>query len=92
MFVSTELAAALRRINARYNLVPIDLRDGIDIGGAEWSKLELRVDRALAAGHDAEARAAITAWEGHALREIEATWSPESERELIDAHEGTLES
>lgn len=85
--VNAELAAAIRRVNAAYNRVPGDLRDEIEIGGEAWRQLEDRFEQAVEARHDAEALAAVDAWEGFALRQIEAVWSPETEREQIEAHE-----
>ena len=63
--VRTQLAAAVRRVNAAYHRTPD--AEHIDIFSDQWVHLEREVDCALAAGDDLAARKAIEQWESHAL-------------------------
>jgi hypothetical protein len=63
--VRTELAAAVRRVNAIY------ARRGDpkpEVVGGDWDRLEAEVDAAIKDGDRDRALAAIRAWEAHAMR------------------------
>lgn len=66
MRVNGLLAAAVRRVNARYSQV--DDPESLDVFTDRWISLEREVDTALAAGDDLEAEKAIRAWEHHCLK------------------------
>lgn len=59
--IGTELAAAIRRVNAAYLAIPERHRPA----AAPWAALELEVDAACAAGDRDRALAAIAAWRDH---------------------------
>lgn len=59
--ISTELAAAIRKVNAAYLAIPERHRPA----AAPWAALELEVDAARAAGDRDRALAAIYAWREH---------------------------
>lgn len=61
--ISTELAGAVRAVNAAYLAIPEHVRPEV----ATWSPLEYEVDAACAAGDRARALRAIEAWRDHHL-------------------------
>lgn len=67
--VNSELAAAVRRINALHAAHP---EPRPDIGGNAWRDCEKAIDHAAAVGDPAKALAAVEAWEQHARRVLGA--------------------
>jgi hypothetical protein len=59
--IRTELAGAIRRVNAAYLAIPERHRPP----AAPWPALEAEVDAACAAGDRDRALAAITSWRDH---------------------------
>ncbi len=66
--IRAELAAAVRAINAGFNRLPAEMQDRIAIN---YDGLEGEMDAAILAGDRIRALAAIRAWRGHWLDEIE---------------------
>jgi surfactin synthase thioesterase subunit len=66
--VRTELAAAVRAVNAAYNRVPVDSRPD----PASFDPLEAEVDAACLSDDRERAMAAIRAWRSHWLAQFEA--------------------
>lgn len=64
--INAEIAAAVARVTAAYDRVPVDRRP--DVSGERWHRLEAEVDRACGAGDLDQARTAIRVWELHANR------------------------
>lgn len=64
--VNAELAAAVRRVNAIYSVIPASRQPDLD--GSSWRRLEAEVDRACGAGDREAALLAIKRWEEHAQR------------------------
>ena len=64
--ISTELAAAVRAVNAAYLRVPERCRPEV----ASWGPLEYEVDAACAAGDRDRALTAIHAWRDHHLSKL----------------------
>jgi DNA-binding FadR family transcriptional regulator len=62
--INTELAAAVRRVNALYTRIPEQRRP--DVNAERWQELEHEIDRACKAGDPDRALRAIAAWEDHA--------------------------
>lgn len=60
----TELAAAIRAVNAAFNRLPGDAQDNVDLG---HNTLDAELDRALAAEDRARALDAIESWRDHHL-------------------------
>lgn len=67
--IRTELAAAVRQVNARYDAC--GRPENVDTGGGTWKQVEREVDVAIAAGDRSRAMKAINAWRDHALAEID---------------------
>ena len=65
--IRAELAAAVRRVNARLHALPEDARPDLR---PLWRKFEAEVDGALTLGGEENARAAIERWERAALTAI----------------------
>lgn len=64
----TELAAAVRAVNAAYNRLPEAARRQTTIA---YDSLDQEVDDAILSGDRDRAMAAIKAWRGHWLQEFE---------------------
>jgi hypothetical protein len=66
--VRTELAAAIRAVNAGFNRLPATTQDTIDL---RYDGLEAEIDRAILADDRPRAERAIRAWRSHWLYEFE---------------------
>jgi hypothetical protein len=65
--VTTELAAAVRKVNAAFYRLPRSTQDAIEI---RYDGLDKEIDAAILAGNRDRAQAAIRAWRGRWLREF----------------------
>ncbi|HET6999350.1 MAG TPA: hypothetical protein VFI03_12265 [Solirubrobacterales bacterium] len=70
--INTELAAAVRAINAAYNRLSPAAQGRVEIA---YDAMEAEVDAAILAGDRTRALAAIRAWRGHWLSEFERAGS-----------------
>ena len=62
--IRTELATAIRSINAAFNRLPVSVQESIRIG---WDELDAELDDALVSDDRDRAMAAINAWRSHWL-------------------------
>lgn len=69
------LALAVRRVNVLHEQVPEPLRP--DVTGERWQALEREIDTRCGAGDREGALLAITRWETHARRVLEAALDKE---------------
>lgn len=67
--IRTELAAAIRVVNAAYNRLPTEVQDQVEV--AAFDPLEAEVDAACLSDDRERALAAIRAWREHWVAEFE---------------------